>query len=108
LARSRQINFAIHRLRGLRDWQYRVSSKYTHPLQVGADVEALQKAISRVGIPVTIDRTFGPGLEKAVKQFQAKRNLGADGIVGGRTLRALGLSDIGLIDVFDRELIAAV
>jgi N-acetylmuramoyl-L-alanine amidase len=82
--------------------------KYTHPLQVGADVEALQKAIARVGISVTIDRTFGPGLEKAVKQFQAKRNLGADGIVGGKTLRALGLSEIGSIDVADRELIAAV
>ncbi len=83
--------------------------KYTHPLQIGADVEALQTAISKAGIPVTIDRIFGPGLDKAVKQFQAKKNLIADGIVGGRTRRALGLSDFGLaFGAIDRELIATV
>jgi N-acetylmuramoyl-L-alanine amidase len=70
--------------------------KYTQPLQIGIDVEVLQRAIAKAGIPVKIDQVFGPGLDKAVKQFQAQKQLVADGIVGGRTRRTLGLSDFGL------------
>lgn len=70
--------------------------KFTQPLQIGRDVEVLQRSIQKAGISVKIDRVFGPGLDKAVKQFQAQKNLVADGIVGGRTRRSLGLSDLGL------------
>lgn len=38
------------------------------------------------------DGIYGNGTERAVRQFQAKNGLSADGIVGSRTLKLLGLS----------------
>jgi peptidoglycan hydrolase-like protein with peptidoglycan-binding domain/GH24 family phage-related lysozyme (muramidase) len=65
--------------------------KLTFPNLQGNDVIAVQKALTRAGIPVTIDGTFGPGTDWAVKQFQARNHLIADGVVGPRTYTRLGL-----------------
>jgi putative chitinase len=46
----------------------------------GADVTKLQQALG-----LKTDGTFGPGTEAAVKAFQAKNGLTADGIVGNGT-----------------------
>jgi N-acetylmuramoyl-L-alanine amidase len=58
------------------------------PRMEGSDVVKLQEAIKKAGIDVGIDGEFGPGTDKAVKAFQQKHNLVADGIVGAKT-RAL-------------------
>ena len=56
----------------------------------GWDVAALQFMLKRVGYsPGSIDGGYGPGTVAAVKSFQSKRGLGADGVAGKATLKAL-------------------
>jgi N-acetylmuramoyl-L-alanine amidase CwlA len=50
----------------------------------GEDVKALQRALG-----ITADGDFGPGTEKAVKEFQKNHGLVADGIVGNKTWEAI-------------------
>ncbi|MDQ2067516.1 peptidoglycan-binding protein [Xinfangfangia sp. CPCC 101601] len=51
----------------------------------GAQVKALQTALG-----VAADGNFGPGTEKAVKEFQTKNGLKADGMAGPATLAKTG------------------
>lgn len=60
--------------------------KLSQPRMEGSDVERLQEALKKAGITVGVDGEFGPGTDKAVKEFQAKKTLTADGIVGPKTL----------------------
>jgi hypothetical protein len=53
----------------------------------GKEVELLQSYLK-----ITVDGVFGPGTEKAVKQFQKERGLTEDGIVGSKTWSILGLA----------------
>jgi N-acetylmuramoyl-L-alanine amidase len=55
------------------------------PRMEGADVAKLQEALKKSGITVSVDGEFGPGTDKAVKEFQTKKALTADGIVGAKT-----------------------
>jgi peptidoglycan hydrolase-like protein with peptidoglycan-binding domain len=56
----------------------------------GKLVEGLQKLLAARGInPGTIDGVFGPKTESAVKRFQEKAGLNADGIAGPKTMAAL-------------------
>ncbi|MGL4503931.1 MAG: peptidoglycan-binding protein [Planktothrix sp.] len=59
------------------------------PMMEGKDVEWLQKCLKTAGITVSTDGVFGPGTDKAVKEFQQKKNLKADGIVGTETRQNL-------------------
>ncbi|TVQ10686.1 MAG: hypothetical protein EA368_07015 [Leptolyngbya sp. DLM2.Bin27] len=61
------------------------------PFTRGDDVRIVQQAIARSGIPVVADGVFGPATDRAVRQFQARRGLTVDGIVGSQTRRALGV-----------------
>jgi peptidoglycan hydrolase-like protein with peptidoglycan-binding domain/GH24 family phage-related lysozyme (muramidase) len=65
--------------------------RLTHPFTTGPDVRLLQQGLTRSGFTVADDGIFGPGTERAVKQFQASRRLVADGIVGAQTRARLGL-----------------
>lgn len=58
----------------------------------GDAVRSLQQTLVKKGIKVTIDGDFGKGTVAAVKAFQKKAGLGADGVVGAGTKKALGLS----------------
>jgi peptidoglycan hydrolase-like protein with peptidoglycan-binding domain len=49
----------------------------------------IQELVSFAGISVKPDGVFGPATETAVKEFQAKRNLPANGVVDQRTFDAL-------------------
>lgn len=65
----------------------------TQPLQVGDDVGKLQLALRAAGIPLAkADKVFGEDTAQAVKMFQGKKGLVADGVVGDFTRQVLGLS----------------
>jgi len=55
----------------------------------GPDVVKLQTALG-----IGADGNFGPGTEKALKEWQAKTGLPADGIAGTATFQRLGLGPI--------------
>lgn len=58
----------------------------------GAPVKRLQ---AKLGIAA--DGDFGPGTEKAVRDFQASAGLAVDGIAGPDTFTALGLHELVLL-----------
>ena len=51
----------------------------------GSDVIKLQEALKKAGIVAATDGEFGPATDKAVKEFQQKKGLIADGIVEFKT-----------------------
>jgi N-acetylmuramoyl-L-alanine amidase len=64
--------------------------KFTEPLQAGNDVGNLQLSLKVAGIEVgKVDKIFGQGLDKAVKEYQSRVGLKADGIVDKATLTSL-------------------
>ncbi len=61
-----------------------------HPYLHGADVLALQGAMNALGFACgAADGIFGAFTEGAVRDFQSNTGLGADGIVGPETVRAI-------------------
>ena len=56
-------------------------------------IMAIQRALKRHGYSVSVDGKFGPKTGMAIKKFQRQKGLTIDGIVGPRTLQALGLDD---------------
>ncbi len=62
------------------------------PHMQGPDVKSIQRALRHAGVRVQVDGTFGAQTQEAVKRFQRKQGLPADGVVGPATREALGLS----------------
>ena len=71
--------------------QERPVLRLTTPNMQGEWVRKVQSAIQADGIAITVDGFFGPGSERAVKQFQQKYGLSADGVVGPKTYERLSL-----------------
>ena len=61
-----------------------------------ADLQMLMN--SKFGYKLDIDGDFGSKTEAAVKDFQRKQGLNADGVVGKKTWAALGVKDINVLD----------
>ncbi|MCL1474584.1 peptidoglycan-binding protein [Argonema antarcticum] len=59
------------------------------PTMEGSDVKKLQEYFKNAGMAVSVDGVFGPGTDKAVKEFQQKNNLVGDGIVGDKTRKLI-------------------
>ena len=59
------------------------------PAMRGDDVKELQELLTAAGHDTSTDGVFGPATEKTVKEFQQKRGLTSDGIVGPATISAL-------------------
>jgi N-acetylmuramoyl-L-alanine amidase len=59
------------------------------PMLEGSDVMKLQEKLKAAGMSVVADGMFGPGTDKAVKEFQKKMSLTADGVVGAKTREAM-------------------
>ncbi len=55
----------------------------------GADVAALQRALTAVGLPVTATGYFGPMTRGLVLRLQREQGCAVDGLVGQETLAAL-------------------
>ncbi len=59
----------------------------------GSTVKTIQRKLKNWGYyNGAVDGIFGAQTKKAVKYFQSKNGLTADGIVGNKTLKALGMS----------------
>lgn len=58
----------------------------------GAPVKRLQEKLG-----ISADGDFGPGTERAVKEFQAANGLAVDGIAGPDTFSAMGLHELVLL-----------
>lgn len=64
--------------------------RLVRPLMEGADVRKLQEKLKAAGFAISVaDGVFGPGTDKAVKEFQKKKSLVADGMVGSKTLELM-------------------
>lgn len=55
----------------------------------GESVKNLQKLLNKIGYSLTVDGSYGPATEKAVKGFQKGNNLTVDGYFGPATQSAL-------------------
>lgn len=60
----------------------------------GTMVTLIQKALTKAGYGVIADGKWGPITTEAVKAYQKAHHLTADGIVGNKTLVAMGISMI--------------
>lgn len=61
-------------------------------IMTGDDVRAVQRRLNVEGYNCgTVDGSFGKKTDAAVREFQSARGLKADGIVGKKTVEALGL-----------------
>ena len=65
--------------------------KLTNPALTGESVRQLQAALKQAGMAIEPDGVFGKNTDQAIKQFQQRKGLVADGVVGAETRRVLGL-----------------
>jgi hypothetical protein len=60
--------------------------RLSRPMMEGSDMLKLQEALKKGGLAVSSDGVFGAGTDKAVKEFQQKKSLTAEGIVDSKIL----------------------
>ncbi len=65
--------------------------KMSEPLMNGPKVRDLQRVLAGQGFDVSVDGYFGADTLNAVRAYQARQGLAADGIAGPATLARLGL-----------------
>ena len=66
--------------------------RFKNPPMKGPDVRKVQEALRHAGHSLRVDGTFGSNTQSAIKRFQRRQGLRADGVVGHATRNALGLS----------------
>ena len=57
----------------------------------GDKVKKIQSDLKSLGYKIDVDGSFGPAMDKTVRQFQADNKLGIDGSVGPATLRKISI-----------------
>ncbi len=71
--------------------RYILGSRVLHKGMLGTDVRGLQLVLRRHGYLIAADGDFGNQTTRAVKRFQKRVGLTADGVVGSRTMAKLGI-----------------
>ena len=75
----------------------------------GKEVVEIQNALKQKGYYAgATDGIYGTGTRNAVIAFQKDNGLTADGVVGSKTLSALGISSSGVYNSADYELLARI
>lgn len=75
----------------------------------GDEVSEIQSRLKKWGYyDGKVDGIFGSATRNAVIKFQKNNNLTADGVVGAKTLAALGISDKDVYNSADYELLARI
>lgn len=75
----------------------------------GKDIKRIQTALKNKGFnPGALDGQFGPGTESAVIAFQKSENLAADGVIGTKTLKALGLLESDQLETFNLQSVTSI
>ncbi len=75
----------------------------------GKEVVEIQNALKEKGYYMgAVDGIYGTGTRNAVIAFQKDNGLTADGVVGSKTLSALGISPSGVYNSADYELLARI
>jgi hypothetical protein len=65
--------------------------RLTSPQMQSSRIKRIQRRLNALGFgPLDTDGIFGPATDAAVRAFQQAKGLGVDGVVGPRTLAALG------------------
>ncbi len=99
-----------HRIQAAGEWEQKFANGYLNSLstnpppinglrdgilgpgETGQDVVTLQKALNQaINAGLTTDGDYGPGTERAVREFQQKNGLTVTGVAGPETLKALGI-----------------
>lgn len=76
---------------------------------VGDEVSEIQSRLKKWGYyDGKVDGVFGSATRNAVIKFQKNNNLTADGVVGAKTLAALGISSKDVYNSADYELLARI
>jgi peptidoglycan hydrolase-like protein with peptidoglycan-binding domain len=77
-----------------------VSTVATTPVDKSESVKHTPTPVARLqaALGVTVDGSYGPETEKAVRHLQASHHLRVDGVVGAATWRALGISEHVTLD----------
>lgn len=70
------------------------SLRLTSPRTTGGEVKLLQQYLILEGAKIEADGTFGSGTDKAVREYQKKEGIKADGVVGDETKKRL-MEDAG-------------
>jgi peptidoglycan hydrolase-like protein with peptidoglycan-binding domain len=66
-------------------------------LGMGMAGEPVKRLQEKLG--VTVDGQFGPGTDKAVREFQAKEKIAVDGLAGPDTFTRMGLPELVYLQV---------
>lgn len=74
-----------NRLKYLQGNMAQTVKDYLQNGDTGAAVKKLQENLKKIGLDLSVDGSFGPGTEKALKAFQSANGLNADGYYGPAT-----------------------
>jgi murein DD-endopeptidase MepM/ murein hydrolase activator NlpD len=68
---------------------FKFGARKLHPGIRGKDVRFLQRALSRLGIPTSIDGAFGKGTYRSVKAFERQRGWPVNGVLSKKEARKI-------------------
>ena len=68
---------------------FKFGARLLGPGAKGKDVRFLQRALSRLGVPTSVDGAYGKGTKRSVKAFEAQRGWPVDGVVSKKDAKRI-------------------